>query len=156
MNGTEKEIFNLTGWEILNIDNDVTMSLYSSIFEKVKIKLPGENDAEKYGNYQQGVANFSIGKVGIVDMYDYLRDLPADPKWPNGKIPSPVVFLSATKHYSFPKSLSILGFGEGGVKTVFVDLDTRMEIKELDARLAECLENHVPVMVVAGICGTTE
>ena len=146
----------MTGWEILNIDNDVTMSLYTSIFEQVKAKLPGNSDAEKYGSYQQGVANFSIGKVGIVEVYDYLRDLPADTKWKNGKIPSPVVFLSATKHYSFPKSLSILGFGEGGIKPVFVDLDTRMDTNVLDQKLNECLENHVPVMVVGGIVGTTE
>jgi len=43
-------------------------------------------------------------------VYDYLREI-GDEKWVNGIIPSPVVILSATKHYSFPKSLSILGFG---------------------------------------------
>lgn len=157
VDGTEKLLLKLTGWEILNIDNDVTMSLYSSIFETLKVKLPGDDDAAKYSSYQQGVANFSLGKVGIVEVYDYLRDFPeVDPKWKNGKIPSPVVFLPATKHYSFPKSLSILGFGEGGIKPVFVDLDTRMDMKKLDEHLTKCLENHIPVMVVGGVCGTTE
>ncbi len=45
-------------------------------------------------------------------MYDFLRQV-GDEKWVDGIVPPPVVLLSSTKHYSFPKSMSILGLGEG-------------------------------------------
>ena len=37
-----------------------------------------------------------------------------------------------------------------------MDLDSRINITELEKKLNECLENKVPVLVVAGLVGTTE
>lgn len=59
--------------------------------------------------------SFSLGKVGLFKIYGYLQALGKDnEKWKvNGEceIPSPILIVSGAKHYSIPKSLSVLGFG---------------------------------------------
>lgn len=86
------------------------MKLYDLAFNT----LYGENpNAAEYSVYQNGVAEFSIGKVGLIDIYDWLNDinqLKPEPEW-KSKIPRPKSFVSATAHYSLRKSLSILGLG---------------------------------------------
>jgi hypothetical protein len=48
------------------------MKLYDLAFNT----LYGENpNAAEYSVYQNGVAEFSIGKVGLIDIYDWLNDI---------------------------------------------------------------------------------
>lgn len=92
-------------------------------------------------------------------MYDWLREIRAEENatyWPNGVIPSPVLLCSATKHYSIPKGLSLLGFGENNAQKIEVDKDSRMSTEKLRAKLNSLLESKTPVLVVAAIVGTTE
>lgn len=45
------------------------MNLYDAAYRT----LYGENaKPEEYSIFQNGVADFSIGKVGLIDMYDWL------------------------------------------------------------------------------------
>ena len=69
---------------------------------------------------------------------------------------SPILICSAAKHYSIPKGISLLGFGDDQVHTIQVDKESRMNITSLRAKLQSCVDNKVPVLVVAGIVGTTE
>ena len=41
------------------------MNLYERLYE-----LIGAGD---YGKYQDGVSNYTIGKAGVIKMYDWLR-----------------------------------------------------------------------------------
>lgn len=140
------------------------MELNERVFKIVYDVKEGDDDEEvasKYSQFQDAISYYTIGKAGIVRMYDYLREIPDDVtadscKWKNGIIPSPIVLLSATKHYSLPKSLSILGFGEGGVQKIEVDLDSRISIIKLRAKLQDCLDKHIPVLSVVPIIGSTE
>ena len=50
----------------------------------------------------------------------------------------------------------MLGVGEGSIEKIEVDLDTRMDTTKLEQRLNQCAENHIPVLVVVGIVGSTE
>lgn len=97
----------------MNISNDETMELYDRAFKKIY-----GADAEKpenYTVYQNGVAKFSVGKIGLISMYEDLADINVSnpvPEWSSLKrIPKPKIFVSATAHYSIHKSLSILGLG---------------------------------------------
>lgn len=92
-------------------------------------------------------------------MYDWLRKILKKENgtyWPDGEIPSPVLLCSATKHYSIPKGLSLLGFGEDNVHPIQVDKNSRMSTEKLRLKLTECLNTKTPVLVVTGIVGTTE
>lgn len=92
-------------------------------------------------------------------MYDWLSEInhaKPEPAWVNHKVPKHKSFVSATGHYSIRKGASILGLGEGSVEKVIVDLDSRICIEALTIKLNECLTKKIPVLVVAGIVGTTE
>lgn len=123
----------LNAWEIMNISNEETMNLYDRVFKK--IYGADADKPENYSVYQNGVAAFSVGKVGLMEMYEDLADINAEhplPEWACLKrLPKPKVFVSATAHYSIHKSLSILGLGEQAVEKVIVDLDSRVDISAL-------------------------
>ena len=143
----------------MNVRNDDALTLFTELFKKV---YPSEENAEEnYAKYQSELGQFTIGKAGIPDMYNWLEDineLNPDEKWAGnkGRVPKPKVFVAASVHYSIAKSLSILGFGEAAVEKVPVDKDTRLCMNELRNKLQHCLDNHIPVLAVAGIVGTTE
>ena len=109
--GSVKKLLDLTTWEILNVSNDETMSLNDKVFNLVY-----NQDADKYGEFQERISSYTIGKAGVANIYYGLEDMNKenpDPLWTNGRVPSPSGFVSAAVHYSIPKSTSLLGFGEG-------------------------------------------
>lgn len=126
--GGKKKLVDLNAWEIMNISNDETMKLYTRAFKQ----LYPEESEEGYSAYQNGVAKFSVGKVGVMEIYEDLADINDEKpvaEWVGLKrLPKPKIFVSATAHYSIPKSLSILGLGEQAVEKVIVDLDSRVDI----------------------------
>lgn len=65
-------------------------------------------------------------------------------------------FVSATKHYSWPKGGAISGIGSGNFIDVDVDEDARMDTDDLEDRLNECLKSETPVFGVVAIIGSTE
>lgn len=158
VNGVIKKLVDLNAWEIMNVSNEETMKLYDRAY---KMLYGAESEKpENYTIYQNGVAQYSIGKVGLIEMYEDLADINALhplPEWTNLKrLPKPKIFVSATAHYSIHKSLSILGLGEKAVEKVVVDLDSRVNIEALKKKLDECLAKKIPVLGVVGIVGTTE
>ncbi|TBU57540.1 PLP-dependent transferase [Dichomitus squalens] len=69
---------------------------------------------------------------------------------------SPSYFISATKHYSWPKGAAIAGLGAEYMREVPVDHNARLDIGELTKRLDQCLAEKKPVFAVVGIIGSTE
>jgi hypothetical protein len=155
--GKSKKLLELTAWELVNISNEDTMHLYDLAFQT--LYKDHTEDPKNYSQYQDGVSKYSIGKVGLIDMYDWLSDIDhvhPQAEWKHHKIPRHKSFVSATAHYSLRKSASILGLGESSVEKVVVDLDSRVCVAALKKRLNDCLKEKVPVLVVVGIVGTTE
>ena len=106
------------------------MRLNDEIFQKVY-----NGDASKFGEFQDKVSTYTIGKAGVANIYAWLADMNKknpDALWANGVVPSPKGFVSAAVHYSIPKSTSILGFGEGCMEKVHVDLNTRVNTQILE------------------------
>jgi glutamate/tyrosine decarboxylase-like PLP-dependent enzyme len=68
---------------------------------------------------------------------------------------TPVVFVSEAAHYSLPKTLNILGYGEKAVRLVPVDENFRMDVEQLKRKIARLPRNKY-VAAVVGIVGTTE
>ncbi len=100
-----------------------------------------QQNEKNFAIYQDGVSKHSIGKRGFFYLYQQLILLNNSnpiPEW-NGIVPDFKVFVSATAHYSIRKSLSILGFGEGAVEPIVVDLDSRVCVDALKAKLQKCL-----------------
>jgi len=67
----------------------------------------------------------------------------------------PVIFVSAAAHYSISKAAQLLGYGERSVRNISVNSQFRMDMRELELRLAQLQPNEYVVAVI-GIVGTTE
>ena len=92
------------------------MVLNDQVFNKVY-----DNQAEKYSEFQDALAPFTIGKAGLSDFYYMMEDenlKQPDAKWSNNRVPKPLSFYAATGHYSMPKAVSLLGVGEGSIEKI--------------------------------------
>ncbi|GJE96935.1 PLP-dependent transferase [Phanerochaete sordida] len=69
---------------------------------------------------------------------------------------SPRYFISATKHYSWPKGAALAGLGSENMIDVDIDVNARVDAAVLRTHLEECLEQQIPVFAVVGIIGSTE
>src|SRR5207245_10530046 len=84
--------------------------------------------------------------IGLTDFY--IKFLPG--------AKAPVVFAPATRHYSWPKAMTLLGLGQNSLKSIPVDLQARMDVGELKKKLDECLDEKQPVIAVVAVIGSTE
>jgi glutamate/tyrosine decarboxylase-like PLP-dependent enzyme len=68
----------------------------------------------------------------------------------------PVIFVSATKHYSIYKAADLLGFGRENVVLVDVDGLFRMDIRDLEEKVRSAIKRGMLPVAVVAIAGTTE
>lgn len=66
------------------------------------------------------------------------------------------VLASARAHYSMKKALATLGLGEQALHLVPVDRDNRIDLAQLETRVAQLQGEGCKILAVVGICGTTE
>lgn len=138
LDGSPAVLADLDDWHILNLPIDEILNIPAAIYDQYQI------DPETISNT---IAPFTVQNMG---MYDIMRNcLPSITQ-------SPVSMCSATRHYSWPKNAAILGIGDNNMWNIAVDVNARMKVKELSAKLHECLEKKIPVMNVIAIIGTTE
>ena len=89
---------------------------------------------------------YAVQNIGLVDFYGkFLAGTNA-----------PVVMAPATRHYSWPKAMTLLGLGQNNLLTIGVDLQARMAVDELEHRLDQCLASKTPVIAVIAVIGSTE
>jgi glutamate/tyrosine decarboxylase-like PLP-dependent enzyme len=68
----------------------------------------------------------------------------------------PVLLISETYHYSFPKLLDVLGLGRQALVPVRVDSDLRMDVSDLRVKLDAVRKAGQHVLAVVPVVGTTE
>jgi glutamate/tyrosine decarboxylase-like PLP-dependent enzyme len=136
--GTLARLMDLDVWELLNLEVDEILSLEHRIVSDHKV----EESA-----VQAAIDRFSFRALGAAG-FDREVLLGAVP-------PQPVVLVPATAHYSWHKAATILGMGTDTIWEVPVNLDGRMIVSELRARLDKCLEEQRPVLQVVNVLGTT-
>lgn len=136
--GRTAPLVDLDAWSLLNLKVDDILG------------LPARLTAE-YGvaadTITQAMAAHSLQHLGIQEL---ARRSAADLSV------SPVLFVPATKHYSFPKAAAVLGIGSANVIDVPVDEDARMSLAELEKLLRACLADKRPVYTVVAVIGSTE
>jgi glutamate/tyrosine decarboxylase-like PLP-dependent enzyme len=136
--GGSAPLVNLSAWELLNLPQDLVLSLPQRLNKEFGIASNVfANAVEKYSLQNLGIWNFARR---------FLGDITHDP----------VVLVSGTKHYSFPKAAALLGLGSDNLVNVSVDLDARMDMADLRRRLQKCLDEQRPVIAVVAVIGTTE
>jgi glutamate/tyrosine decarboxylase-like PLP-dependent enzyme len=71
-------------------------------------------------------------------------------------MPVPIVIAPATAHYSWNKAMTVLGIGRSHLRLVPTDAHMRMDAGALEEALERALAEHIPVLAVIGVLGTTE
>ncbi|NKN12286.1 pyridoxal phosphate-dependent decarboxylase family protein [Rhizobium laguerreae] len=135
--GGDRRLVDLDPWDALNLRADDILALPGRLQQEFGI--PGEDVGK-------AIARFSVQTLGLVEFHRrFLRDLP-----------SPVLFVPGTKHYSFPKAAALLGIGAENLRDVPVDLDARLDVDELRKMLEECLREKRAVYTAVCVIGSTE
>ena len=146
-NGESKKLLELTRWELFNLTNDESLSLPK--------KISTLSGIAEVNIWKEILFNHSLNSLGITKFYnkhniDFM----------------PAVAVPSTKHYSWSKAASVLGFGHGlisdgydsGLLHIFVDEKARMDIGKLTELLDHCSnpENKKPLMMIVAVMGSTE
>lgn len=146
--GTCARLRDLDPWTLLNLPIDETLALPTRLDKEYGIAT-SITDAE--------VSRFSAQTLGMADFHEtFLR--------PHG-IGQPVLFVPATRHYSWPKAAALLGIGAANLLKISVDLDARQIVtdesvpaggRSLTQALEVCLDQRIPVLMSVAVIGSTE
>ncbi len=171
--GTNKLFVEASSWQLLNLKQDVILSMPELICDLLNPELQGEDkDLELAKIWTTLTTSYSVNANGMHSIENLVQ------KNSRSKIETPCILVPSTKHYSWPKGASILGMGKGksGVKyispetgeinfemikddgliNICVDENGRMEQDHLINVLDICRINKKPVIMVVGVMGTTE
>jgi len=66
------------------------------------------------------------------------------------------ILVPESKHYSWTKAADILGLGQENIVSVPVRDDYRMDIAALKREIDLLVAEHIPILAVVAVCGTTE
>jgi hypothetical protein len=149
-------------WFLLNLDCDRILSMPGQIAQSyIEGKDCNSKDDETLDErvWEFLLSNYSLAARGF---YHFCQRFVED------QVRMPVVIVPSSKHYSWPKSTSILGLGYesdpscsgslnvNGLLNVFVDPNGRMCMKLLREKLVECSKERIPVLQVVAVIGSTE
>ena len=111
--------------------------------------------------FKKGVGHFTSG--GTIANFEFLfrarerlAALNADRSHPDFRARPPVLLVSASKHYSWPKAMYYLGLGDENLIEVDLDHCGRMSVSDLERKLNLLHEKKIPLLGVVAIVGTTE
>jgi glutamate/tyrosine decarboxylase-like PLP-dependent enzyme len=139
--GTAVPLAGLGQWPALNLRVDEILGLPAAVAGAL-----GLDEAEGAKLVTDAVAPFSLQTLGY---QEFCREVLGD-------IPSPVVLVPGTKHYSFPKAAALLGIGSANLRDVSVDTDARLDAADLEAKLIACADEGRPVLMAVAVMGSTE
>jgi len=143
--GESKKLISMSPWELLNIKMDDALQIPTRIWALLG---PGRPD-EPADVWQDLLHRYSVNSIGLLKAHNtyYVGE----------SFETPAYIVPSTKHYSWPKSMAVLGFGcESNMHTVLVDADARVDLDKLRDELTRCLNQRKPVAMVVGVAGTTE
>ena len=138
---TTRKIVDLTTWELLNLDIDDILAL-------------SDRFTAEYGIPASVLTNamnpYTIQGAGFVDFFRIF-----------GIKNMPVVFVTQSAHYSWPKAAAVLGIGINNLLKVPVDINGRMDMKKLQRMINDLVDHEDPadrtaIFMVMGIAGSTE
>jgi glutamate/tyrosine decarboxylase-like PLP-dependent enzyme len=137
LDGHRARLLDLTPWQLLNLPIDEVLGLAPRV-SRVGGLAPSLLDAV--------MSRHSVQALGLVAFHRrYL-----------GEIEAPVLLAPATAHYSWPKSMGMMGLGRESLRPIRVDKSGRMDMVALRSALDTCFDTKQPVMQVTAVLGSTE
>lgn len=137
LGGGRARLLELRPWELANLPIDEVLGLAGRLST-----VSGIDPA----TVEAALGRVSVQALGLVAFHRTII----------GDMPTPVLMAPATAHYSWPKSMALLGLGTESRVVIPVDADGRMLMPALRAALDRCLDEGRPVMQVTAVIGSTE
>jgi len=146
----EKTLEECSDWELLNLRIDDICSLTDRVIEAINkpdenIKSIVDKALEQHSPVQLGLPEF------------YKRHNIGEPSEKDSTVKTyPRVYSPGTKHYSWPKSSTVLGIGDVNNIQITVDSKARQDMDKLDKELQFALDHKIPIFMVVAVIGSTE
>ena len=139
----EARLLAADAWTLLNVPMSGALELPTHIV--VLMDEPGVKEDQLWPRLLAG----GVATVGLVEFYRRSMGTVRH---------QPVLLAPATKHYSWPKALSVTGSGSGtgNVIDIAVDVDARLDIDDLRRKLDKRLAMRQPVLLTVAVMGSTE
>lgn len=135
-----QSIFELSQWALFNLSFDQTIELKQSLAQALS-----KHDQNTQNRIFSVIEKNRIEHLGCFDFHTRFKS-----------IKPPVVLVPATAHYSWEKSVKLLGIGTAQLVQVPTDEKMRICARELRLVLDKCLAEQQPILAVIGVLGTTE
>lgn len=142
LDGQRRKLIHIADpWILLNLPIDEVLRLPQAICDKYRITPAALTDA---------VRPYAVQNIGLIEFYDlFLRNI-------ERPVAAPVAMTPATRHYSWPKAMTLLGLGQNSLETIPVDLQARLDVTRLAEMLEKCRAARRPVLAVVAVIGSTE
>ena len=126
-------------WELWNLTRDERLLIPFQIAKLLGLKM------EDTYQVWEILTHYDINAKGWQGFSQYFYDH----QWP-------IVLIPSTAHYSWPKSVAVMGLGTGNAQNVMVDEIGRMNLNELRHKLDHALRNKQPILMTVSVFGSTE
>jgi glutamate/tyrosine decarboxylase-like PLP-dependent enzyme len=127
-------------WELANLPVDTVIELRHAY-----LRAASERGPDTLRRLRKATEAQRLETSGWVEFFSNHPDLK-----------TPVVLVPKTSHYSWPKSMKLLGLGTANLVRVEVDHNMRMDIDDLRTVLDRLADQKRPVLSVIAVLGTTE
>ena len=134
----------LNSWEVVNLKSDEFFNFLDRIAQLLTPAGQSDN-AKGHVLLHNLVDSYDLRALGLVEFtqrHPVLANMPR-------------VVAPGTKHYSWPKGMTMLGFGHNQLIDVSVGLDGRMDLNALDEEIEALKEQRIPLLMAVSVHGTT-
>lgn len=129
-------------WELVNFSVQDALDLAQAAGAMLREQKRDRSELELF---DKTVKKYSYVELGAKRFFEVFSDLQA-----------PIVIVPITAHYSWDKSMKILGLGGENLIPVAIDDRMRMRTDHLSQILQDAFKRQVPVLCVVSVLGSTE
>ena len=138
-----ENIFNVSDRILLSLKPNEKIYLPTKLLQHLieSKKMNKEEAIEKLNNHIR-ISNFSVRWAGFINVMM------------NVKL-KPIIFVPESAHYSWDKTISILGYGNASIRRIPITSKFRIDVKKLKEMLYNLKDDEFVIAVIT-VAGTTE
>ena len=136
--GTPTTLQAMTPWELMNVSLEAALKLRETL-----IRMPDARVLRR-------LDDLSVASKGMLGFYRAFEGVFGTP------LPEPVLLVPATKHYSWVKTVDLLGGGREQIIELPLDEHYRIDPEAFRGVLEDLSDSQVPVLGLVAVLGSTE
>jgi len=140
----KKYFVDCSEWEVINLIPEE----FFDFLDRVARLLSSETSLDISKGHEilhSAIEGYDVRALGVVE---FSRKHPVIANMPR-------VIAAATRHYSWPKAVTMLGLGSNSLVSIPVGMDGRVKIDQIDKAIDELIEKKIPILLVVSVHGST-